>query len=367
MNKPRILYIPSDYDANIRDAIILKDKCLIPCLLQKYYDYEATIAAYSINQERLHKYFPECKFVHIKNGGSYTKNFTEFLSYSAMQYDILYIFGPYPCYNDIAAAYKRYNPDGKVYCKMDMNRYWLSQITSREYFHKLLRLCDVCSVESANIHKIINRKVPYDIELIPNGFYDTFDSDPISYSEKENIILTVGRLGTEQKQTNLLIEGFLKANISDWKLRLVGSVEPSFLPKLEKYKTHPRFSQVELVGEIFDRRELEREYRKAKIFCMTSKVEGFAHVLPEAAKNGCYIVSTDVDCSYDITDNGRLGTIIPNNDALVLSNALENICANEKHIKKISNEISKFCRDEYNWKYICGKLNFIFNLREIVK
>lgn len=78
--------------------------------------------------------------------------------------------------------------------------------------------------------------------------------------------------------------------------------------------SQPFAAQVTMVGPIFDKVQLEEEYRKAKIFCLTSLVECYAHVFAEAPKNGCYIVTTDVDGAADITQQQRFGTIHPTHD-----------------------------------------------------
>jgi hypothetical protein len=110
-------------------------------------------------------------------------------------------------------VYKEHNPSGKVYLKMDMNRFWLSRLQSAHYFGKLIQLCDLISAESGNLYELINQRFPFKVELIPNGYYETFTSGPLCYSDKENIILTAGRLGTFQKQTDILLRAFLDADI----------------------------------------------------------------------------------------------------------------------------------------------------------
>lgn len=363
----RIVFIPADCDYEIRNSQILKDVCLVPCLLQQDYNYESTIAAYSIDIALLNSFFPDCKFVNTNYTGNYANDTLTYIKDHARDIDILYFFGPYQFYYQVAATFKQCNPNGKIYLKLDMNRYWLSRITSYNYFAPLLSLCDLITIESAYLHKIINQKVPYDIDYLPNGYYDIFTPEPLTYEEKENIILTVGRLGTDQKQTGVMLKSFLDANLPGWKLRLVGNIADEFLPELEEFKKHPKFaSSVEFVGLIYDKRLLEEEYRKAKIFCMTSKMEGFANVFAEASKNGCYIISTDVDCAYDITDEQKYGTILPIGDYKAITKAFEEICINEEKIKEVFEEIKVFTKNEFSWQYIIAKLNLLFTLRGIV-
>lgn len=92
---------------------------------------------------------------------------------------------------------------------------------------------------------------------------------------------------------------------------------------------NPFAAQVIILGPIYDKVQLEEEYRKAKIFCLTSLVECYAHVFAEAAKNGCYIVSTDVDGALDITHNQRYGTIHPTHDWQSVGQTLQQVTKQE--------------------------------------
>lgn len=363
----RILFIPPENDRNIANAQILKDICVVPCLLQKYYGYDSTIAAYSIDENLLHLHFPNCKFDCINYTGNYNDDAHTYIEKHATEFDIEYLFGPYECYCEMASLFKKCNPDGKIYLKLDMNRFWFSRLTSARYFHALLGICDLISVEAVNLHNMINQKVPFDVELIPNGYYETFVPEPLRYSEKENIILTVGRLGTNQKQTEIMLRAFLDADIPGWQLRLVGNVADEFLPVLKTFQEHPKFSSVVFTGPIYDREKVDEEYRRAKIFCMTSNIEACAHVYAEAAKNGCYIITTDIDGAYDITDNKQYGMVLPVGDHEAVKKAFENVCTDDGRIRKAFDGISSFARSELSWKYIMGKLDVLFHLKGLVK
>ncbi|WP_165792059.1 glycosyltransferase family 4 protein [Desulfocucumis palustris] len=364
----RILFIPPEYDCNISNAQILKDTCLVPCLLQKYYGYHTTIAAYSIDESLLKIHFPDCKFECINYTGIFNRDAHTYINEHANNFDILFMFGPYECYVEFGAIYKKCNPDGKIYLKLDMNRYWLSRIISTQHFSALLGMCHLISVESYNLYRIINRETPFNVELIPNGFYETFPVEPLGYPEKENIIITVGRLGIVEKQTDVLLKAFLDADIPGWKLKLIGNVAQRFLSTMETFREHPKFEQaVEFTGPIYDRQKLEEEYRRAKIFCMTSNVEAYAHVFAEAAKNGCYIISTDVDGAYDITDNEQYGTVVPVGDCKTITGAFEKICPDDDKIQEVFNGMYSFARSELSWKYILGKLDILFHLKGLAK
>ncbi|RCX16891.1 glycosyltransferase involved in cell wall biosynthesis [Anaerobacterium chartisolvens] len=364
----RILLVAPDVNYSISDAQILKDICIIPCLLQKYYGYDSTIAAYSVNESVLHSHFPGCKFECVNYTGSFNADIHTYIEKNAKGFDIICLFGPYDCYHEIVSIYKKNNACGKAYLKLDMNRFWILRLDSSPRFHALLDLCDLTTVESSNLHSHLNRVIPFDVELIPNGYYESPDPKPLCYEKKENTILTVGRLGCYAKQTAVMIKAFLSAEVPGWKLKLVGGIADEFLPELKLLQQHPKFSSsIEFTGPIYDRDVLEEEYLKAKIFCMSSASEAYAHVFAEAAKNGCYIITTDVEGAYDITDNGKYGTIVPIGDHNALTLAFENVCPDEERIKEVSGGICSFARHELPWKYILNKLDMLFRLNGMVK
>lgn len=115
--------------------------------------------------------------------------------------DILMVIGYYDFNLRIIEKFKSIHPSGKVYLKLDLNRHWLSRIGFNEQNINLLNNCTLISVESKNLKKTIDSTWPIKVEHIPNGFYDFFNSNVVKYSDKENTILTVGRLGTYEKAT----------------------------------------------------------------------------------------------------------------------------------------------------------------------
>ena len=72
-------------------------------------------------------------------------------------------------------------------------------------------------------------------------------------------------------------------------------------------------------GPIFDTQVLFEYFRKAKIFVLTSRYEGFGNVLAHARWNSNYIISTDVGGACDMTDNWKYGSKVKQDDALGLA------------------------------------------------
>ncbi len=263
----------------------------------------------------------------------------------ARSHDVLMLFhvnmASYLC----AVLYAWLNPKGKVYCKADMSmgsleylleidrwrerrhgllnpRNWKDAIRYRS-FASLFKHADILSVESQVCHGRLLEARPFDLDpikilLLPN-FMDDVGLDAMEPVEaRENVFLVVGRIGHHLKNHELILEALNDLEPDEWCLRFVGPVMEGFRAKVDDFlRVHPQWkSRLSLLGEITDRAELTHQYRRAKVFLLPSRSEGFSHALVEAAANGCFIVATDVGGVRDVTDNGRLGLIIAGRDGL---------------------------------------------------
>lgn len=290
-----------------------------------------------------------------------------YLMKHAHEIDIAFAIGPYPSYLSMLKTYKQWNPNGKIYMKLDVNRYWLSRLLTYNYFEELLQLCDLVTSECEPIQLEINRALNVDVKLIPNGFYEYFPTELVSFKEKKNSILTVGRLDAPEKQVKFAVKAFLAAELANWEFRLVGPMTEEFKQELLSIlEGSPFADQVILLGLIYDKYLLEQEYRQAKVFCLTSTVECFAHVFAEAAKNGCYIISTNVDGASDITQNQRFGKIHSTYDWEHIALEFKHTAAQDHMLANTCDELQRFARAELNWKVIVKKITELLNEKRAV-
>lgn len=353
----KIAFICSVESYKLSDAHIFKDLCLVPILLGEYLGYDVTILTTEINEALLKETFPAVTFQHIPFEDDYVANMNNYLKEHAEEIDIVFAIGPYPSYLSILKTYKNCHPNGKIYMKLDVNRFWLNRLKTYPYFPELLQLCDVLSSECEAIQKSIIEFLNLDIKHVTNGYYELFQTEPVLFTEKRNRILMVGRLDAPEKQTLLAVKAFLAAQLSDWELRLVGPMSEDFKQEIRNLTDgSPIGSKVIMIGPIYDKEQLEVEYRRAKIFCLTSLVECYAHVFAEAAKNGCYIVTTDVDGAADITHHQRFGTIHPTHDWESVAQTLKQVTKQEQLLADTCEQLQAFARTELNWKHIVKKV-----------
>ena len=348
----------------LTDQQIFKDVVLIPSMLNKIYGFRATIATCGINEALLHSEFKDVNVQILNEREKFMRDAADYLIKYGQDIDILFFFGPYPFYDILGEIYKKVNPKGKIYLKLDMNRNWLNKLRISQTFVPMLKRADLVTVEDRQLQKTINYEYNCEVEYLRNGYYDFSLSKPVDYNEKSNIILNVGRIGSDQKQTEVLIKAFLKADLKDWKLRLVGNVDDSFYEKLNEFENDPKFiEKVEFAGVITDKKCLYEEYRKAKIFAMSSKLEACAHVYSEAALNACYTVSTDVD---GISDIYEYSSIVPVGDVDAFALALENAVDNEEKIKEDSLAYQEYVVNECNWNRIIERLYLLFCVKGLI-
>jgi len=309
----------------------------------------------------------EMDFIPSSNGNEdvLVDNSINYINQNYQDMDVLIMRGLYLATCRILQAYKQKRPNGLVYLYLDANKYWMDNIewTSPMFFNTLA-LCDVISTSCYKMTQYLNEKwPPFVVEHIPNGFFNT-SKKQIEICKKENIILTVGRIGTIQKANEVLMHSFaaIADNIPNWKVRLVGPVEPKFNEVIDSYfKTFPQLKKrVEFVGNITDKEKLYAEYAKAKIFALTSIGEGGApNVVAEALFHGCYTITSDIEAAIDITDNGNCGSIFGIRDWEALAKILLEVCTNKELLQNAPQKSVQFAKSHYDWNLIINKINHL--------
>jgi glycosyltransferase involved in cell wall biosynthesis len=265
-----------------------------------------------------------------------------------------------------AFLYKFFNKNGKLLLELDAderikdffepaNRSGFLKITNKiRPFKKiilkgLVKKSDFIAVETESIYKyLLNTKIktlkkklflnPYGINEEELRKYEN------SNIKKEKIILSIGRIGSFQKNNEMLMDALKKIKgFKGWKFYFIGPIEKTFEEYINNfYNENPILKEnVKFIGEISDRKVLSEYIQSAKIFCLTSRYESWGIVLTEAAFYNCFIISTDVGCAKEILDNMVEGKIVNNSEELL--NIIESIVNDELNIK----ETQKPTKDEY--------------------
>ena len=342
---------------------------MIPYVLHINHNYASVLVTYKNEIE--YSYLKEIEGVRLEFLNEKIHNSTlagcVYLLKKARHIDVLQLYHLTSTRNFVwIVLFKLLNPKGKIYLKIDLDcelidnfRYNKKGIRGA-IKRKILSYCDLISSEMEEMADKLSLEWHRKVEYVPNGFYQK-NKGFVNFEQKENIICTVGRIGTYQKGTDILLEGFRRyASKGDWKLRIIGEIDKEFLPWLQKFKdaNEKLFDRITFTGNIEDRSELEKEYARAKIFCLPSRFESFGIVYLEAMRNGCYIISTRVDPIEGIL-KGKWGTIIPIDDVEELACALAALSQNNELLKRNCNAVQEYVKEHFEWNVIGDK---IFNL-----
>lgn len=360
---------------------LVKDVGQLPYFMYKTEGYDATLISYKNNVEYpfIDQEVNGLKLNFIPNKGRFL--FFElgvlyYLFNNSKSIDVLNLFHFKKDNILYLLIYKLVNPQGKAYIKLDMdilffknyNAFLFSNYRIKNFILKALtswifKLTDLFSVETdqakdylLNVYPELQNK----LICIPNGVDNLYLDKEIpmkAFQEKENIILTVGRIGTEQKNTELLLDALKITDLKDWKVYILGPIEERFKKNIaDFYKEYPQLeNKIIFTGNITDRKELFDWYNRAKIFCLTSRWESFGIVFTEALYFGNYLITSPVSSATYITDYNKYGTIAEA-EGLEFSKAIQQGIEPGFLSSQRYTEIRSFSKDNFTWPGIVKTL-----------
>lgn len=350
---------------------LTKELGLIPYVLHKHFDYDGSIASYQNGTyPTIEREVSGLKQMFIKRiFDNQLADVLWFLLFNFFRFDVIsvYHFTHTSWISGLFFKLLTLNK-GKVYLKLDADER-LFNYKPRGYKKRLSNFIfshiDLVSVENKSYARRLNEAGVFGraVELIPNGFYGFGSTSVVDFFEKENLMITVGRIGTLQKATEVLCKAFVVFSQKDtnWRLEIIGPVADSFKTFISDFflKYPEMLERITFVGSVNERDKLEKYYRRAKIFVLTSRWEGFPNVFLEAISKGCFVISSDLPAAYDITDHGKYGCIFPVDDVENLAMTLENVCGDQYNLEINCKAVQKFAFDNYHWVKICERLNYL--------
>lgn len=310
------------------------------------------------------KNLPGVEMIFLPDSSLETK--VQYMTDHAQEIDVLVLHGCFPEFAPITAKYKEVNPAGKIYMETDVNSHFLDRIIwNTPSFLQLLNDCDVIGASCRSMQQIVSRKWPCQVEYLPNGFYNFTNEDlSVDYRQKENLILTVGRIGSEQKRNEDLVAAFCKIyrQLPDWNLQLTGPITKEFQLFFNHLciKQPALHKRIRLTGSINEKKELLAQYKRAKIFALTSTFEGGTpNVIGEALSCGCHIITSNIDGAADATNEGACGNIYPIGDTNALAELLLDVCQNESLLQKSFKQSLSYSQTKMDFEKVMARLYYL--------
>lgn len=357
-----------------KNVNLVKDVGLIPYYLHSLFCVDSTIVTYKNDQE--YPYLDnevkglKAEFIN-KHFGRQIDGMLYVLRH-AKEIDVLNLYHLNLATFLSEIAYKLRNKNGKIYLKLDISCEGLRTLLLKDLRGVIkrldIKLADVVSCETTRIRDVLLEHFGEKIIYITNGCLIPEESKLVYTGNRfnrevnsDNTILTVANFGTWEKASDTLLKAFAKsANNHNYTLKVIGSIDEEFKPFIEQFfNNNPIMkNRVSFLGEINDRVKLYDEYRKAKIFTLPSRSESFGIVLVEAAYEGCYLITSETAVAgYDVSNNGKYGTIVKTDDVDDLAKAFVRICTDESYDwNRHALNISQYAKEVFNWETIVKDL-----------
>lgn len=211
------------------------------------------------------------------------------------------------------------------------------------------KYADEVIVLSENVQKYFLETYNRETKFISNGIEPTSITPANLIKskwnlEKDDYILYLGRIVPE-KGIPYLIDAFLQVN-TDKKLVIAGGASDTNEFMYEIKKKANLDERIIFTGFV-QGKELEELYSNAYIYTLPSDLEGMPISLLEAMSYGnCCLVSDIDECAEVVEDKG---VTFKKSDVNDLKNKLQELCDNEKLVKKYKDNASEFICSKYNW------------------
>jgi len=224
--------------------------------------------------------------------------------------------------------------------------------------NRIRKFSTIFSIKNASLILPVSRYVLENAKfMIPtanfNVLYNGYNSQIFfdNNNEKENLIITVGIINSEQRIKLKGIDLFVEAakNLPMYKFVVIGISN-----EMQQYFNNIPENLIFIDKVIHE--ELVSYYQKAKVYCQFSIVESFGLSVVEAMACGCIGV---------VSNNGALAEVIKNYGVIINSSSIDEVknAINYavSHSNQLRNKSSQFVLENYNIKIREEKLLSIIN------
>lgn len=244
--------------------------------------------------------------------------------FSQISPDIIIQEGVLGAISTIPAA-KGYKVIGCEHASMEHHRLVPITLLSRLFFARCAN--KVVTLTKHDAEKYVERFLAKNIITIPNP---VVLYPPMVSNLQEKIVLSVGRLSAV-KGFDMLLTAWRKLQHKGWKLRIVGN--GSWHGRLLKQIERQKIENVELLPAT---EAISEQYSRASIYVCSSRTEAFSLTIAEAMSAGLPVVSFNCGAGpRELITNRETGLIVPKNDYVTLSEAIEELMDNPALLTKM--------------------------------
>ncbi len=296
-----------------------------------------------------------------------------------INYDAVIFFNYGNTTYKLAKLCKKINPNITVYSKLDMGQGGFSHFSPKRNFSNLRsrleffksRYIDFFTVETKEYYNTLKNSPMFKDRLyyLPNGVSILgIDDATVNIERKENIVITVGRLGIYEKNTELFLDSILDIPNkirSQWKFYFVGPQTREFSQYIAKFlEDNPMLApNIVQLGNITDRNELSNLLKMSKIICMPSRTESTCIATLEGMYFGCVpIISRYSAFVQDTTNKETIGKVVDDYTSSGFAKAMVEYMKDEALLKSEVEKAISYARDTFDYKTIGTELNRLLML-----
>ena len=184
----------------------------------------------------------------------------------------------------------------------------------------------------------------------------------INISDEEILIGMVGNFYNDTRNQLLVCEAFFKAQLENENIKLVffGGHANQHLPKAENYLKCKQFCEEKgIAGKVIFyglEKNMAAIYEALDLVLYASRYDTFGMAVVEAITLGKPIMVNDIPLFKEITQDGKLAKLYPNNDSEALAKEISNFA---QHFTK--NSVSqKEAKDVYSIEKHSARLNQLY-------
>ena len=344
------------YASQFQEMFLSKDIFLIPYYICKELGGKCKyLYTQNLGNTEIPKLHRGVTIEQTKNKNVWKVFLKEILTH-AKDIDVLFLTGSSAVHMFATFLYKKMNPQGKVVVFGDMEEPQAKELNQNGFHYSgglagwikdkltdyFFRHVTYLVANTAAYHlmaDLCERKhwngLLHFYPCLDDEKFESYGLKRKPFTEKENVMVCVGRIGCYQKNTEMLLNALRKTDLKDWKIYMLGPITSSFDLKeggdfqkvIDQFFEECPWYKERLIftGMVYDQKAVFEYYNRAKVLLATARHEGFANVYSQAAALGCYVISTDVGGADVCSNDWKYGIKLNQNDSVGLTNVLADL------------------------------------------